>query len=177
MSPDIMIRKATEADIEAVNEIYSLIHDCEERGDVSIGWSRHVYPVRETALQALARGDLYVMLHDDTIVASAIINHNQDESYSHGNWTTTPPADKIMVLHTLTVDPRREGNGFGRSFIEFYETFARQCGCISLRLDTQHINHRAASLYPRLGYRDAGKVTSSFNGLHDVTLLLFEKLL
>lgn len=177
MSPDIMIRKATEADIDAVTEIYSLIHDCEERGDVSIGWSRHVYPIRDTALQALSRGDLYVMLHEDTVVASAIINHNQDESYSRGNWTATAQADKVMVLHTLTVDPRREGNGYGRHFIEFYETFARRRGCTSLRLDTQHINHRAASLYPRLGYSQVGKVTSSFNGLHDVTLLLFEKLL
>lgn len=172
-----VIRKATNADIDAVNDIYSLIHDAEERGNVSIGWSRNIYPTRDTAMQAFMRGDLYVMLHKDRIVASAIINRHQDESYRCGEWSADTPADRVMVLHTLTVDPRSESNGFGRAFIEFYETYARQCGCTSLRLDTQHINRRAAALYPRLGYRHAGKVTSSFNGLRDVTLLLFEKLI
>ena len=171
----IIIRKASDADIVAVSDIYSLIHDSEERGDVSIGWSRSVYPTCDTALQALKRGDLYVMLKNGSVVASAIINHYQDESYRCGEWSVDTPADKVMVLHTLTVNPHYEGKGLGRAFVDFYETYARGCGCTSLRLDTQHINHRAAALYPRLGYRSAGKVTSSFNGLRDVTLLLFEK--
>ena len=43
------IRKAAESDIDAVTEIYGHIHDKEEAGEMTIGWQRGVYPVRETA--------------------------------------------------------------------------------------------------------------------------------
>ncbi len=174
-TPDIVIRLATDGDIEAISRIYSRIHDAEESGATDIGWTRDIYPTRDTAVQALTRGDLYVMQRGGDVVASAIINHSQDESYSRGNWLAEPDADSILVLHTLTVDPDCGGNGLGRRFIDFYEALAHQKSCSSLRLDTQHINKRATNLYTRLGYRHAGTVTSSFFGIRIVTLHLFEK--
>ena len=52
------IRKAARADLDAVCRIYDQIHTAEERGEAAIGWQRGVYPERETAEAALARGDL-----------------------------------------------------------------------------------------------------------------------
>ena len=54
------IRKAARADLDAVCRIYDQIHTAEERGEAAIGWQRGVYPERETAEAALARGDLFV---------------------------------------------------------------------------------------------------------------------
>ena len=54
------IRKAARADLDAVCRIYDQIHTAEERGEATIGWQRGVYPERETAEAALARGDLFV---------------------------------------------------------------------------------------------------------------------
>ena len=54
----MIIRKATKDDIARIVEIYSAIHDEEESGRVSIGWNRAIYPVRETAEDAVARGDI-----------------------------------------------------------------------------------------------------------------------
>ena len=45
-----MIRKATEADIDAVASIYAHSHSAEEEGKAVIGWIRGVYPERQTAL-------------------------------------------------------------------------------------------------------------------------------
>ena len=54
------IRRAVFSDIDAVSGIYERIHSAEERGLLSIGWQRGVYPERETALAAIDRADLFV---------------------------------------------------------------------------------------------------------------------
>ena len=56
---EVTIRKAAEADIDAVTEIYDHIHDEEESG--SIGWRRGAYPVRATAETAVSLGELFVL--------------------------------------------------------------------------------------------------------------------
>lgn len=53
------IRKAAEADIDAVTEIYDHIRDEEE--SCSIGWRRGAYPVRATAETAVSIGELFVL--------------------------------------------------------------------------------------------------------------------
>ena len=53
------IRKAARADLDAVCRITTRSTRAEERGEATIGWQRGVYPERETAEAALARGDLF----------------------------------------------------------------------------------------------------------------------
>ena len=50
-----IIRKATGADIDAVAEIYELIHTEEEAGRTTTGWKRGVYPTRAVAEAAVLR--------------------------------------------------------------------------------------------------------------------------
>ena len=77
-----------------------------------------------------------------------------------------------MVLHALAVDPLEKGKGCGRAFVAFYEDYAKQHGCIALRMD---INTRARNLYQRLGYEEIGIVESNFNGIPNVRLVCLEK--
>ena len=77
-----------------------------------------------------------------------------------------------MVLHALAVDPLEKGKGCGRAFVTFYEDYAKQHGCIALRMDT---NTRVRNLYQRLGYEEIGIVESSFNGIPNVRLVCLEK--
>ena len=85
-----MIRKATEADIDAVASIYAHIHSAEEEGKAVIGWIRGVYPERQTALEALARGDLFVQTAvvqgKPTVVGTAILNQRQVDVYDQAHW-------------------------------------------------------------------------------------------
>ena len=57
----MIIRKATEKDIDAVEILYDEIHTAEEDGKQTIGWIRGIYPIRTTAEKALEADELFVL--------------------------------------------------------------------------------------------------------------------
>ena len=170
-----MIRKAAEKDIASVNAIYDEIHDKEEKGEMTVGWIRGVYPTEETARKAYENGELFVEEDGKRIVAAAIINRKQVDSYKDGNWLYPAPDDSVMVLHTLVVSPSQSGKGYGKAFVAFYEDYAKKNGCDYLRMDTNERNRNARALYRKLGYREAGIIPTVFNGIPGVGLVLLEK--
>ena len=169
------IRRATGADIDAVAEIYALIHTEEEAGRTTTGWKRGVYPTRAVAETAASRGDLFAMEDEGRIVAAAIINHTQVDIYTGAPWQYDAPDEQIMVLHTLVVDPRVKGRGLGRAFEAFYERYALEHGCPYLRIDTNARNTAARRLYAHLNYREIAILPCRFNGLDNIDLALLEK--
>ena len=80
-----------------------------------------------------------------------------------------------MVLHTLVVDPETSGHGCGKAFVAFYEQYAKAHGCRYLRMDTNAINQTARRFYAKLGFREAGIVGCTFNGIPNVRLVCLEK--
>ncbi len=171
------IRKALGADIDGIEKIYDRIHDAEEKGLSSVGWVRNVYPTRKTAEEALDRSDLFVMSDDNKIVAAAVINRIQVPEYKYADWKHSATNDKVMVLHGLVVDPSEKGKGLGRTFVAFYENYAKQHGCPALRMDTNVTNTKARKLYQSLGYEEIGVVSCVFNGIPNVKLVCLEKYL
>ena len=77
----MIFRPANEQDLPAVAGIYDDIHTAEEKGCVSIGWNRSIYPTVQTARAALARGDLFVAEDGEQVVGAAIINQQQVDIY------------------------------------------------------------------------------------------------
>ncbi|MDO4501754.1 MAG: GNAT family N-acetyltransferase [Coriobacteriia bacterium] len=174
---EIQFRLATEADLDAIEQIYDAIHDQEESGAVTIGWVRGVYPSRASAQVALDAGDMYVAVDDGVVVAAARINQEQVPEYADAAWAVDAPADQVLVLHTLVVDPNRGGRGYGRQFVAFYEQLARERNCPYLRMDTNERNVRARALYAKLGYAEPDIVPCVFNGIEGVQLVCLEKTL
>ena len=172
-----MIRKALQRDIPAVAAIYDKLHTEEEAGRATIGWIRGIYPTEATARMALQRDDLFVQEDGGKIVGAAIINQTQVDAYYGGPWQYAAEDNKVMVLHTLVIDPDAAGRGFGKQFVAFYEDYAIQNGCKVLRMDTNSRNLRARAMYAKLGYREAGIVPCVFNGIAGVGLVLLEKML
>ncbi len=170
-----MVRRACLQDIKRVAGIYEAIHHKEEQGELTVGWAAGVYPVEQTALDSLSRGDLFVLEREGTVVAAAIINRKQMPEYAQCPWGSHVPEDAVMVLHTLVVDPEYHGNGAGREFVKFYEEFAKQHGCRQLRMDTQEKNRKARAFYNRLGYTEVGVVPCTFNGIPGVRLVCLKK--
>lgn len=170
-----MIRLAESKDIDSVMCIYDAILQKEEEGALCVGWQRGVYPTRQTALNALARGDLYVLDDGGTIAAAAIINQAQVPAYDQCPWRFEPVEGGVLVLHTLVVHPAVAGRGHGRAFVAHYEAMAAKRGISCLRMDTNAKNLTARALYARLGYREAGIVPTCFNGLEGVELVCLEK--
>ncbi len=170
-----MFRKATADDIDAIAAIYQRIHAEEEAGRSSTGWLRDVYPVRATAEQAVALGDMFVDEREAGILACGRINREQVDVYADVPWQYEAGEEQVMALHTLVVDPAAKGKGLGSAFVSFYEQYARDNGCPCLRIDTNQRNLRARALYARLGYREAAIMPCEFNGIPGVSLVCLEK--
>lgn len=171
-------RKAAVGDLNRIAEIYSNILDLEEAGKATTGWVRDVYPTQESALEGIDAGEMFVLEDESAIVAAARINQKQVPEYANASWEhTEAPDDKVMVLHTLVVDPTLSGKGYGSSFVRFYEDYAKEHGCPYLRMDTNERNANARRLYAHLGYREAGIVACTFNGIRSVRLVCLEKTL
>lgn len=171
----INIRIAHHKDIGHINAIYERIHTEEENGSTTIGWLRDIYPTRKTAEDALSRNDLFVMEDEGKIVAAAIINKLQVPEYRSASWKYAADDDEVMVLHTLVVDPLVKHKGYGKSFVLFYEDYAKQHNCKELRMDTNQKNERARKMYHGLGYEEIGTVLCNFNGIPNVPLVCLEK--
>lgn len=168
------IRKATENDIDAIASIYDHIHDEEEAGRMTIGWRRGVYPVRATAETAVTLGDMFVLEDGGEVLAAGRINREQVSEYADIDWLYKTAGD-VWVLHTLVVEPSANGRGYARAFLEFYEEYALEHGCHILRIDTNARNAAARAMYAKHGWREAGIVPCTFNGLPGVKLVGLEK--
>lgn len=173
----MMVRKATIHDLDAVEKLYDDVHTAEEAGTQTIGWIRGVYPVRATAEAALARDDLFVLEDAGKVYGAGIINKIQVDSYSSGRWNHDAPEDQVCVLHTLVISPDHAGRGYGSAFVEYYEQYALDMGCVELRLDTNARNTAARAMYKKHGYTEIGIVPTQFNGIPGVNLVLLEKYL
>lgn len=173
----IEILRAHPSDLDAIEQIYTRVHGDEEKGLATTGWIRGVYPIRETAEQALKRDDLFVLKAEGRVVATGIINKIQVDVYQDIDWKHSVSDEEVMVLHTLAVDPLEKGKGYGKAFISFYEAYAREHCCRELRIDTNAINQRARAMYRKLGYEERGIVPCVFNGIPGVQLVCLEKYL
>ena len=170
-----MIRKALMGDLDRIEEIYNEIHTEIEAGRAAIGWTRGVYPARDIAEDSIRRREMFVLEAEGRIVAAARINQYQGPEYDGAVWSFDADPDSVMVLHTLVVSPAYKGRGYGTQFEAFYESYARECGCTALRIDTNAINAPARALYKKLGYREACIVYTSFNGIDGVNLVCLDK--
>lgn len=172
----VSIRKGTEADIPRIAEIYDRILTREEAGQTPIGWQRGVYPTEQTAREAVWAGELFVLEDAGQVMAAARINGVQVPEYAHASWRyPDAPAEQVLVIHTLVVDPEAAGKGYGTAFVGFYEDEARRRGCPYLRMDTNAKNKNARKLYAGLGYWEADIVPCVFNGIAGVQLVCLEK--
>ena len=171
------IRKANANDIDDVERIYDAIHLAEKAGEAQIGWEMGVYPVRQTAEDALKRDDLFVLEEDGLIIGSGIINQNQVDVYADADWRYKADPSEVMVFHTLVIDPDKKGKGYGRAFMKFYGEYALKNHCNYLRIDTNEKNKVARRIYQSLGYEEVDVIPCTFHGLEGVNLVLIEKAL
>ncbi len=172
-----MFRKATLQDLDRIAALYEAAHDEDEAGRTKVGWRRGTYPVRETAESSILRGDMFVLEEGGVVLGTGIINAVQLEQYRRCEWHYPAEDAQVCVLHTLVIDPKEKGRGYGKAFVRFYESYARSIGCTVLRIDTQEQNTIARSLYRGLGFREAGIVPGVFFGIGGVSLVCLEKAL
>jgi GNAT superfamily N-acetyltransferase len=167
-------REAIREDVVSIERIYNEIHEAEEKGILTTGWMRGIYPTRKTAEESISRGDMFVLEDNEAnIVGAAIINQIQVDVYENADWEYD--TDSVCVLHTLAVSPQSAGKGYGRALVEYYEWWAKEHDLPELRIDTNARNAKARRMYKNMGYKEIGIVPTIFNGIHGVDLVLLEK--
>ena len=161
---NILIRKATESDLDPIALLYDELNDHLSAHINYPGWRKGSYPLRQDAEEGLHDGTLYVAEIEGNIAGTVMYLHTQCEPYKTVDWQL--PFDvPVIALHILAVHPAYQGRGVGRALMDYAETLARENGALAVRLDTHENNAPACRLYESCGY--------SMRGLVD--LGLFEK--
>ena len=62
------------------------------------------------------------------------------------------PEPGVMLLHNVAVSPDLQGQGLGRTLLDFAERAARQAGLPSIRLYTHEMMSENIALYRRCGF-------------------------
>lgn len=170
-----MIRKATIADIDAVENSYTELLVYEKEHGSTSNWVLDLYPTRSVAEKSVKAGTLFVLEEDDEICASMIVNQSQGEEYKEGEWLYPAADEEVLVIHTLCIPPSKAGHGYGKAMVQFGLDYAKELDCTVIRLDTWAGNEPAFSLYKKFGFRSVGIVDTMFQGVIPEKLRLLEK--
>ena len=110
-----MLRQATDADLNQVEEGYQkhFLHE-KEHGAFTV-FQEGVYPTRADAAKALSKGALHVYDENGDILGSIIVDRNQPDEYETIDWPNRAPAEKVMVIHLVMVCPGKSAATFLRN--------------------------------------------------------------
>ena len=148
------IAEATLQDLPAVmNLIKACIQHMESQGIFQ--WDE-IYPGSGTLEKDIGSHSLYAARSAGRICGIIVLNEYQDPEYAAIRWAYQ--GDKILVVHRLSVDPVRQGQGIAARLVDFAEQHAKSHGYSAIRLDAFTHNPRSVALYERRGYRKAGVV-------------------
>lgn len=63
-----------------------------------IGWKKDIYPEPDFLLSSIAKGELFVGLINNQIIAAMIINHESNEGYNNFDWPTKASDNETSYL-------------------------------------------------------------------------------
>ncbi|MBC7975394.1 MAG: GNAT family N-acetyltransferase [Myxococcales bacterium] len=164
------MRAATELDVDAVGAIYQACTAALLARGIR-QWDGR-YPVQATAVDAVARGDLFLLVDGEATVGAVTLNDVAAAEYATIAWRTPEPA---LIIHALVIDPAGQGGGLGRAAMACCEGFARDRGFASVRLDAYPGNPAAIALYERLGYALRGHVHFGWKPAGHEAYAVYEK--
>ncbi len=118
-------------------------------------WNQH-YPSKQVFVKDIERSELYVLDMAGQILGTIVISIYMDDVYAQVDWLT-PDKDNIYI-HRLAVHPDFQGRGLARKLMDFAENYAREKGCLSVRLDTFSKNQRNQRFYEARGYQKLGDI-------------------
>lgn len=151
--------KADIGSFESIRDFYwKLIEGIAERQE-EVGWIKGIYPSDQMMTDALIKGEMYLLLPDETddccsesILGAVILNSDYNEGYSGIRWSVDCDPSEVMIPHALGVAADAQGKGVGRRLVDEIIHLAEQEGKKAVRLDILGRNHIAEKLYIRAGF-------------------------
>jgi GNAT superfamily N-acetyltransferase len=132
------LRKTAEKDIDRVMRIIKQAQEYFKKCKVD-QWQDN-YPSIQTIKDDIAKGDSYVLLNDETIVATAVISFDEEVTYRKiydGQWLSN---GEYAVIHRLAVDHNYKGLGISSEIIRNVERMCVEKGVHSIKVDTHEQN-------------------------------------
>ena len=145
-------RIANEKDIDTVAALYDAACDALIEGEDSPGWEKGVYPVRQDAAQALAAGELFVVVEQGEIAGTVVLREEQEPAARSAPWQLPLAEEEQLTVYTFAVHPAHKHRGVGHAMLDGAAAWAKGQGKKALRLDVHHINTPAIRLYESCGF-------------------------
>ena len=144
----MVIKKASEQDLE---QLYAVVKSCGqnliEQGIFQ--WNEN-YPSKVVLLEDIALQQIWKLEESNAIIGLIVISEIEDQEYEHVKWLTKN--GKNLYIHRLAVHPNFQGKGFAQKLMDFAESFAKENGYNSIRLDTFSQNKRNQQFYEKRNY-------------------------
>ena len=167
MDKDLIIRKATESDIDAVMEILA-----EARGTMAklgIDQWQDGYPQREIIENDVREGFSYCIenTRNGEILATFGVFTAGDLCYDKifcGEWTTGESLSSLgesvsyTAIHRVAISVKSRGQGLSTAIIDFAADKARNKGKKSLRIDTHEGNVVMRRMLEKHGFIHCGTI-------------------
>lgn len=149
----MIIKKASTDQYPAVREFYHSLIDGIEDSPYGAGWKKDIYPAPDYLINTISRGELYIGVEDNKIIASMVLNHECNEGYQKFRWPTEAEADEITMIHALGVHPLQARRGYAKEMVKFAIETAHKNHQKVIRLDVLKGNVPAEKLYAGLGFQ------------------------
>lgn len=174
---DLNIERGRVEDIDELEQLYDNLNDFLAAGINYPGWKKGIYPIRQSAVDGINQGYLYVIKQDSRIVGTVILSHKPEEGYKTAKWLSDYDYSDIIVIHTLAVHPDFIQLGIGRALMNYAIEHGGRINAKSIRLDVYEKNAPAIKLYEKCGFQYIDTVDLGYGeyGLH--WFKLYEKLL
>ena len=154
-SAQVFFRKAAVTDIDPV---WRIILQAKEQMRLlgSRQW-QDGYPALDDIRRDIADGCGYVLAAGNVPVAYGAVLFGGEPAYGsiEGEWLCQPP---YVVVHRLAVAQEMRRCGLATRFMREVETFARNAGLHSFRVDTNFDNRYMRSLLSALGFTYCGEI-------------------
>ncbi len=174
---EYVIEKGTTKDVDELEILYDALNDHFSRAVNYPGWIKGIYPVRETAEDAINEGSLFVLRIDRLIAGSVVLNHTPEAAYEGANWSVEAGDREVVVIRTLVTHPRFMRQGVAWRLMAFAEEYAVSLSAKTIRLDVSVDNLPAIELYERSGYGYVGTVDLGLPYGHLKWFRLYEMIL
>jgi N-acetylglutamate synthase-like GNAT family acetyltransferase len=162
------IRRATEADLEAVLQlIRRVVPQMLASGNSQ--WNEQ-YPNRQVFERDLHLQQLWVAEDAGAIAGVVALTLDQTLEYANVGWDLQQEA---IVAHRLAVDSAVRGKGVAMALMQQAEVVAAERGTHLLRADTNSTNKAMQALFVKLGYFYAGE--TGFAGRPGLSFYCYQK--
>lgn len=174
---DINIELGKTGDVDELEKLYNDLNDYLAQGVNYPGWIKGIYPVRQSAVEGIEEGNLYVARIDGKIAGTIILRHKPEPAYAEAKWNFESDYSDIFVIYTFAVHPDFLKCGVGKALIAFACEHGIQNNAKAIRLDVYENNIPAIKLYEKCGFKYVAKVDLGYAEYGLDWYKLYEKLL